>query len=218
MHNEPDQELSNAQDRFDRFLQGLYSMNSTYHNEKEKMAHNIILLEMALLGAVITSHRRFSLSAVQDHYHIFRGAFILAWLVHILVRWQLRNRRSVAILVAAIQNAMLKWIEVRPTREEMTAPQLLCVKHLHMVRDWILIVLDRVLAAFDLLIFPFPWRTRLKVKVCSDAVLPKSILDEIRTENAPLSAECLVTIMSMGLLLAALWVFSFGEEIQVVLD
>ena len=124
MDEEQNQELQRARVRFDHLTATLYAAMTAYHNEKERMAHNIILLEMALLGAVITAHRWLFLS----NFHYSQVTIIIAiaacLLVHMHLRWQLRNRRLAAIQVAAIQNAMVKCVNTQPTLEEMAPPRL----------------------------------------------------------------------------------------------
>ena len=188
------EEFVHTRDRFDRLITTLYATNAAYHNEKERMAHNIILLEMALLGAVITSHGWLSLSNFQYNRMAIMIAFgATCFLVHMHLRWQLRNRRSAAILVAAIQNAMVRWVSTSPTLEEMAPPQLQRIRPPLLI----LIVPD----------FLFPLKPGLKVN--SDASLPDGILQEIlKQKKTPLHGEWLVSITSVVMLVAALWIFA----------
>ncbi len=191
MHDAVDQEVRSDLKRFDRLISTLFATNATYHNEKERMSHNIILLEMALLGAIITAHSWLSLSKLyyQTLSLIMFGAACI--LIHMNLRWQLRNRRSAAIHVAAIQNAMIKWVNAPPSPNEMT-PQTQPSERPLLVLTW----LD----------FFLPVECGLKVD--SDASLPEGIVREIRKQTkTPLTGEWLVSVTSIFLLGTALIIF-----------
>ena len=93
-----DMDSVEKQNRFEKTLLAFYSQTWTYHNEKEKMAHNFIVLEGALLAAAIASKNWFPSSFSNYSHQIFLLLLLpLCALLHAMVRWQLRARREAAI-------------------------------------------------------------------------------------------------------------------------
>jgi len=111
-----------------RLVEMVRSHYAEYHNHKERMAHAAVLLQVGLFAAVMwadqwpgwlqnikwTRHIQLSPEAAG-----FTGFAIIWLLVHIYVRWQLRNRREAAVQVAAMMIAQRKWATDPPSEEQL---------------------------------------------------------------------------------------------------
>ena len=109
-------------DRLEKYTYLLLSDASTYHNHKETMAHAAFLVEVALFGAIMTMNKWppawIPSSYVSARILAFIGFFIIWIIIHVFIRWQLRNRRWAAIQCAGIIRAIRKWINEPPKNED----------------------------------------------------------------------------------------------------
>ena len=188
------------QNRFEKALLAFYLKTWTYHNEKEKMAHNFIVLEGALLAAGIASKNWFTPSlANYSHQILFLLLLPLCALLHMMVRWQLRARREAAICTAAIQSLMFRFVTEPPTFEEMISKE--PFKNDTNTRDATLI---NTLIDF---IIPFPSGTNSS----SETRIPICLQDAIRKhqQTKAFEPEWMATIASLILLSALIWVLAF---------
>ena len=91
---------------------------SDYHNHKENMANAGILVQISLFGAVVTESiwppnwvaHNFSTPEAWT----FLAYFMLWGLVHIHIRWQLKNKRAAANWVKGLDNAIRKLLFEKP--------------------------------------------------------------------------------------------------------
>ncbi len=95
----------------------------TYHDHKEKMAHAGILVELVLMGAVLGTDN-WPLDWVPDlcipkRYICLFGLFLIWILIHIYIRWQLRNRRIAALYVAGLLELFKDWAYKKPTDKDL---------------------------------------------------------------------------------------------------
>jgi hypothetical protein len=117
-------------DRVERavtLIQHMLLNDEVYHAHKENMANAGIAVMLALLGSII------ALQAWPDADWIptifvpkrgtaFIGFFVLWFLIHLFVRWQLRNRRFAATRQAAALRALTLWTLRAPKASDITLP------------------------------------------------------------------------------------------------
>ena len=91
----------------------LVSQSEASHNHKETMAHAGVLVQLAVLAGVLStaSWPPPWIPELRLAPRLVAGVgFVLAWLlVHVFVRWQLRNRRVHALFQAALLKTLQKW-------------------------------------------------------------------------------------------------------------
>jgi hypothetical protein len=193
-------ELPNTQqDRFEATLLAFYSKTWTYHNEKEKMAHNFIVLDGALLAAAIASKSWFPSSQIEYAYHWFFLLLICA-LLHVMVRWQLRARREAAIHTAAIQSLLFRIVTEPPTAEEMSTKELFQPGTRY--------------SALINTVFDFIVPIQSGNVSSTDAILPKCLHVEIEKQKTnALEPEWLTTVMSLILLSTLFCVLVFPSAV-----
>ena len=87
-------------------LQSFLAMHAQYHNHKENMAFSIFGLEGAFfIGLFVFSQWPPYLQKIQSHH--LAMLFVVVWILfHSALRFQLRNRRIAAILVASYYDAL----------------------------------------------------------------------------------------------------------------
>jgi hypothetical protein len=97
-------------------LQSFLAMHSEYHNHKENMAFSIFGLEGAFfIGLFVFSQWPPYLQRVDNHHLAF--LFVAVWvLFHSALRFQLRNRRIAAILVASYYDALAQRADLQYSR------------------------------------------------------------------------------------------------------
>lgn len=81
----------------------------TYHSQKENAANAVFLLETGLFGAFIGSTSKTQITEIVSTFGWgFAILVMFVWcLLHVFMRWQLRNRRIAALQVATLVNALL---------------------------------------------------------------------------------------------------------------
>ncbi|MCK4340217.1 MAG: hypothetical protein KAY37_00655 [Phycisphaerae bacterium] len=107
-------------DRWREFLTLRMEQMHSYHDHKENMAHAALLLNLGLVGAMLSADKAFP-TWIGDKCVCSRMAGMLAilaiwFLIHIYMRWQLRKRR----IAANYNNAFLKVLRAwagNPPRE-----------------------------------------------------------------------------------------------------
>ncbi|MGA2092348.1 MAG: hypothetical protein ABSH16_02930 [Sedimentisphaerales bacterium] len=107
-------------------LELMVSQTETYHNHKETMAHAGVLVQIALVAGLLSYNSPWPPTWVPTvtiyvSQQLFAAlAFISIWLlIHVFVRWQLRNRRWAALSNAALVRTLQKWANTPPTCEEL---------------------------------------------------------------------------------------------------
>lgn len=116
------QALEVKTDRAKHFLEILLNQQEIYHNHKETMAHAGVLVQIAIAAGILTKE---DWPPVWLDYNYYPAVFttvgiILIWLlVHIFIRWQLRNRRGAALMYAAILRTLRFWVHTDPIEEDL---------------------------------------------------------------------------------------------------
>ncbi|UCE38878.1 MAG: hypothetical protein JSW00_06555 [Thermoplasmata archaeon] len=99
----------------------LITDQSSYHHHKETMAHACVVLEVGLFAWIMT----------KDGWMMIRYAGFFTWfiiitiwcLLHLYLRWELRNRRWSAIQIDALYEILRRWAVTDPTPEELQSYQ-----------------------------------------------------------------------------------------------
>lgn len=103
-------------------------LESAYHDHKETMAHVGMAIQIAFCTGVITLQEwppnwigEFSILglSVSPQLSSFCCLFSIWLLIHVFVRWQLRNRRYAAIKYSGLHRALGKWTFKSPKVEEL---------------------------------------------------------------------------------------------------
>ncbi len=95
---------------------------STYHDHKETMAHAAILVSLGLVAGVVATPAWDSWAPSVDLSQrlIATVGVVLAWfLLHLYIRWQLRNRRIAAMSARAYRRVLRTWETSRPTPADL---------------------------------------------------------------------------------------------------
>ena len=103
------------------YLQTRINLWETYHNHKEAMSNAGFLVQISLFGSIVTETLwppewvRKILYFVDDPILIaniitFLVYFILWFLIHYYIRWQLINKRIAALYFAGFEKAFLKFL------------------------------------------------------------------------------------------------------------
>lgn len=107
----------------------LLSYNVNYHNHKEIMAHAAVVLQIGLFVWIMSK---------DGSELIEKGCvlilFILIWLlIHLYMRWELRNRRWAAMQIDGIRRTLGRWNiqdieleELQPYQEDPKYPHWFC--------------------------------------------------------------------------------------------
>ena len=91
----------------------------TYHSQKENAANAVFLLETGLFGALVaaTSKAQITEFASMSNWG-FALLVVFVWcLLHVFMRWQLRNRRIAALQVATLVNALNDHLSGKPLQD-----------------------------------------------------------------------------------------------------
>jgi len=177
------------------FLETRLSQMHSYHDHKEKMAqaHAALLVQLALVAAVVGIDQ-WPPSWVPGTDIVARmsslAAATLVWLlIHIYIRWQLRNRRVAALYVTALLSTLRRWAHEPPTEEDLrpylpkekSSSQVVFLDYL-IPRKWAPVPTDEGLAGY-----------------------PKAMVDEyLGSRTGALTGESLVTYGSLALYLILL--------------
>jgi len=180
------------------FLESRMSQMHSYHDHKETMAHAAALVVLGYVGAIISIQTwppewvptvRVSRDTVA-----MVGAMAVWLLIHVYLRWQLRNRRVAALYVACLLKVLRRWALNPPSQDDLK-PYGAVVSERPSVHTWI-----------DFLV---PWPS---ARVPSDEGLegyPMAMVQEyLSTKTGAVFAECLVSYGSilLGLiLLVRMW-------------
>jgi len=116
-------ENDNKTEKYIKLFEILISQNRTYHNHKETMAHAVLAIQLAIFTWII-SPNNWPPVWINDIYIsancLSLIGFIILWIfTHIFIRWQLRNRRSSAIIQTAYINTIKTWINEIPSDEKL---------------------------------------------------------------------------------------------------
>lgn len=110
-------------ERHTKLLELLLAQSETYHNHKETMAHAGVLLQIALVAGMVSVDPWPPSWVPEVHISarvLIAVAFVALWLlIHVFVRWQLRNRRSAALTNAACLRTLRKWATTPPTDDDL---------------------------------------------------------------------------------------------------
>jgi hypothetical protein len=103
-------------ERAEKFVRDLLSYMNSYHDHKENLAHASIAVMGGLVGSIlITDTWPPKWMTCFSPKIITLIVFILWVLIHVYMRWQLRQRRSAAIMFNAATRKLAEWIERTPT-------------------------------------------------------------------------------------------------------
>ncbi|MHC4440198.1 MAG: hypothetical protein ACYS3S_22835, partial [Planctomycetota bacterium] len=99
------------------------SQMHSYHDHKETMAHAGLLVGLVLLGSVLGASS-WPPSWVPDiqipaRFVAMFGVCLLWLLIHIYVRWQLRNRRVAALYTDSLLMLLRKWTYKKPSQDQL---------------------------------------------------------------------------------------------------
>lgn len=120
------------------FLETMLGETNSYHHHKETMANAGIVAQLGIVASIFSMQSLPSWVKpipwcnhnISPKYLIYI-AFIMLWLlIHIFIRWQLRNRRWAAIFTAAIEETLKNWtysnprpIDLKPYQEDTLKPK-----------------------------------------------------------------------------------------------
>jgi len=184
--------------RVTALLESRMSQMHSYHDHKETMAHAAVVVALAYVGGIISIQVWPpvwvpTICASRDIVALV-GSMAGWLLIHVYLRWQLRNRRVAALYVACLLKVLSKWTLTPPSQEDL-APYTETCSNRSRVHTWI-----------DFLA-PWPW-----ARVPSDEGLagyPKAMVTEYwQTKTGAVFGETLVSLGSilLGLiLLARIW-------------
>ena len=95
---------------------------STYHDHKETMAHAAILVSLGLVAGVLGTPAWDSWAPKVDlspRLVATVGVVFVWFLLHLYIRWQLRNRRIAALSTRAYRRVLRNWATNPPTQDEL---------------------------------------------------------------------------------------------------
>lgn len=99
-----------------QFAYAFLADRESYHSQKENSAYAIFLVEAGLFGVLwTTSTLRDLMDVVPNPPLVVSLLVAFTWcLFHVLLRWQLRNRRIAALQVATLLHAITDHLAKRP--------------------------------------------------------------------------------------------------------
>jgi hypothetical protein len=99
-----------------QFAYAFLADRESYHSHKETAAHATFLVEAGLFGALATTCTLTDfLKSVPNAHTVVPLLIAFVWfLFHVLLRWQLRNRRIAALQVATLLRAITDDLTKRP--------------------------------------------------------------------------------------------------------
>lgn len=100
------------------------SQMHSYHDHKETMAHAALLVQLAIAGGMLAMEPWPptwvpSSAWLPGKTLATAMVLIIAFLVHVYMRWQLQRRRAAALYVGTILKVLLQWGYRVPTDEEL---------------------------------------------------------------------------------------------------
>jgi hypothetical protein len=106
----------------EQFLRDLLPQMNSYHDHKENLAHAAMAVLAGLVGSILVMD---DWPPVWLDYSYFCPKaiaaivfFILWLLIHVYMRWQLRQRRSAAIMYNAAIHRLSEWVGRKPTPDD----------------------------------------------------------------------------------------------------
>ncbi len=100
-------------------LELMLSQTDTYHHHKETMANAGMVTQIAVVSGVLSLNKE-QLGWVQTWCVPPVVMFILIWLlIHVFIRWQLRNRRWAALFSAALTCTLREWAIKEPSSPDL---------------------------------------------------------------------------------------------------
>jgi hypothetical protein len=105
----------------EQFLRDLLPQMNSFHDHKENLAHAAMAVMAGLVGTVLlTDHWPPDWLDYSYSYFCPKVAayiiFTILWgLIHVYMRWQLRQRRSAAIMYNAAIYRLSEWVGRKPT-------------------------------------------------------------------------------------------------------
>lgn len=110
-------------DKYTKLFEILITQNRTYHDHKETMAHAALALQLAIITWIVSQDIWppvwINNECISANTLSIVGFMIIWTITHVFIRWQLRNRRSSAIIQTAYINIIRKWINKLPTDVEL---------------------------------------------------------------------------------------------------
>jgi hypothetical protein len=107
------------------FLREHRQLLDAYHHHKENMANAGFIIQLSLFGAVVSPSVWPPAWVQESIIAPALGTWIvysILWgVIHIYVRWQLRNKRIAATFIAGIQESLLAWIQDPPSADDLNA-------------------------------------------------------------------------------------------------
>lgn len=98
-----DREESLLSERDKEFAYAYLADRESYHAQKETSAHAVFLVETGLFGALIATNTIGDFLGGSGNGVLLVLVVVFVWcLLHMFMRWQLRNRRIAAIQVGAL--------------------------------------------------------------------------------------------------------------------
>jgi hypothetical protein len=117
---------TNHEERINRVKQLLelrMSQMQSYHNHKETMAHAALLVALAVSGAIISTSpwppSWVPSLSISNKVVAFLIVTLIWLLIHVYMRWQLRNRRVAAQYVACLLKVLRDWANTPPSEEDL---------------------------------------------------------------------------------------------------
>jgi len=96
---------TNEGNRRIEFIKLTLPMRAVYHNHKEIMAHACAALEIGILAWVMTKDG-WKLLQTNEGF----ACFVILWiLIHLYLRWELRNRRVASIVITSRLDYLQEW-------------------------------------------------------------------------------------------------------------
>ena len=116
----------NSSDRCWQLLHLMLDQTNIYHHHKETMAHAGITVMLALVASMFAIEdwpswvQKLGTGTCLTSKGVLALAFFIVWyLIHVFMRWQLRNRRWAAIFCAAIERALKVWATTAPNDDDL---------------------------------------------------------------------------------------------------
>jgi hypothetical protein len=176
----------------------------SYHDHKENMAHAGLLLQTGFLIWILSNNNWLKTYLVWGI-----PFFIFIWLlIHIYIRWQLRNRRWAAITIEAVERTLKKWADSTPNNEKMDT----CCKNAKSRKYCLNCLKSIILRHIDYLI-PCP-KASLDSDIKKD-IWPKDLCDEWtnhkKKSTGALCGECFLFLGSITILVLGVLSLIFGN-------
>lgn len=182
--------------RAERFIDRLLADVNSYHDHKETMAHAGLLVMIAVVGGIASLETwppkwMSALKLYLDPHTIGIVAAVSFWVIlHLYIRWQLRQRRWAAIAYNGAVRAAAQWLLRDPIVDDLVP----CPSKSPSLGS-------RLLTAVDFLV-PCPWAPLQDVwsEYCPSWLAAAVQAERGGSALGAVKAECLVTLGSYFLL------------------